>query len=266
MSITTVSNQLIHYEALGRGRPLLFIHGWVGSWRYWWPSMQAMSSRHRSFAFDLWGFGDSSKATDKYTLDAYVEMIDQFVERLGIASPFDIVGHSLGAVVGLAYTMKHSDNVRRLAAVSMPLRGAYIHEHLSHNDPVTFANKYLGKENSSFPEINNELRKTDPSAMNRLAIELRNQDFMNKIGQCTCPLLMINGARDSIITPPQGEKQYLEEGMGDNQHIVELDNSDYFPMLQEKAKFNRLLLDFTSAADNSKTKIAPKQYWQRRVR
>ncbi len=46
----------------------------------------------------------------------------------------------------------------------------------------------------------------------------------------------------------------------------ELENSDYFPMLQEKAKFNRLLLDFTSAADDSQAQIAPKEYWQRRVR
>ena len=70
MSITTVGNHLIHYEVLGRGKPLIFIHGWLGSWRYWWPSMQAMSSQYRSFAFDLWGFGDSSKAPEQYTIDA----------------------------------------------------------------------------------------------------------------------------------------------------------------------------------------------------
>lgn len=264
MSITTVGSQLIHYEVLGRGRPLIFIHGWVGSWRYWWPSMQAMSSRHRSFAFDLWGFGDSSKATEKYTLNAYVEMIDQFISQLGISKPVDIVGHSLGAAVGLAYTIQHPDSVRRLAAISMPVQGAYIDSRLANTDPETFVNKHMGKANN-FSEISAEVRKTDPAAMNQLATELARYNFMNEIANCPCPFLMVNGAQDSVIQPPQSEKQYLES-MGGNRSIVELEESDYFPMLQEKAKFNRLLLDFTSAPDDSQGQIAPKEYWQRRVR
>ena len=226
--------------------------------------MQAMSSRHRSFAFDLWGFGDSSKATSKYTLSAYVEMIDQFVSQLGISKPVDIVGHALGAIVGLAYTSQYPDSVRRLAAISMPVQGAYIDEHLTNTDPEIFVSKHMGKANS-FSEVNAEVRKTDPAAMNNLAAELRRYNFMNEIASCTRPFLMVNGAQDSIIRPPQSEKQYLES-MGGNRSIVELDDSDYFPMLQEKAKFNRLLLDFTSAADDSQTQIAPKEYWQRRVR
>ncbi|MFW6183111.1 MAG: alpha/beta fold hydrolase, partial [Chloroflexota bacterium] len=59
MSITTVGEHLIHYEALGRGQPVIFIHGWLGSWRYWWSSMQGLSAHCRTFALDLWGFGDS---------------------------------------------------------------------------------------------------------------------------------------------------------------------------------------------------------------
>src|SRR5690606_39877386 len=85
MSITTVGSNLIHYEAVGRGQPLIFIHGWLGSWRYWWPSMQALSTHYRTFAFDLWGFGDSSKSPDAYSLGAFVEMVDEFFDKLGVA-------------------------------------------------------------------------------------------------------------------------------------------------------------------------------------
>jgi len=75
MSITTVGSKLVHYEVLGRGQALIFIHGWLGSWRYWWPAMQALSSHYRTYAFDLWGFGDSSKSDEEYTLSAYVNML-----------------------------------------------------------------------------------------------------------------------------------------------------------------------------------------------
>jgi 3-oxoadipate enol-lactonase len=83
MSITTVGARIIHYEALGRGEPLIFVHGWLGSWRYWWPSMQSLSTHYRTFALDLWGFGDSSKDPRAYNLDAYAKMLDEFVETAG---------------------------------------------------------------------------------------------------------------------------------------------------------------------------------------
>ncbi len=43
MSAILLDQQIVHYEVLGRGRPIIFLHGWVGSWRYWIPVMQAAS-------------------------------------------------------------------------------------------------------------------------------------------------------------------------------------------------------------------------------
>ena len=130
MSITTVNNRLIHYEALGRGEPLIFVHGWLGSWRYWWPSMQALSTQHRTFAFDLWGFGDSSKEQQMYSLDTYVSMLDQFMGHLGIRPPISLVGHALGGVVALRFANRHPDRVKRLVTVALPIMGSYINERL----------------------------------------------------------------------------------------------------------------------------------------
>ena len=61
MSAIVIKEGLVHYEVIGRGQPLIFIHGWLGSWRYWVPAMEQMSARHRTYALDLWGFGDSDK-------------------------------------------------------------------------------------------------------------------------------------------------------------------------------------------------------------
>jgi pimeloyl-ACP methyl ester carboxylesterase len=61
MSAIFIDGQLAHYEVIGRGKPVLFLHGWVGSWRYWVPTMQTISSTNRTYALDLWGFGDSAK-------------------------------------------------------------------------------------------------------------------------------------------------------------------------------------------------------------
>jgi pimeloyl-ACP methyl ester carboxylesterase len=263
MSITTIGDHLIHYEALGRGEPLVFIHGWLGSWRYWWPSMQEMSTRHRTFAFDLWGFGDSSKATNKYSFTAYVEMLDQFVEKLGIAKPFTLVGHALGAAVALRYTTAYPQSIKRLVVVALPVQGEFINDRLTSTDSASFISKVLGKS-ATYPEVDSETRKTDKVAMNSLASELLQYSFTADLDNCPCPILMVSGNQDVVVNSPGGDYLQLQRP-GNNRHFVTLEGCNHFPMLEQTARFNRLLLDFIHA-DNNLAEIAPKDYWQRRTR
>ncbi len=263
MSIATVNNQLIHYEVLGRGQPLLFVHGWLGSWRYWWPSMQALSAGQRSFAIDLWGFGDSSKSQELYSLPAYVEMIDQFIDKMGIMQPVVLIGHSLGAAVALRYTQKRPERVEKLVTVSLPIKGNFIHDRLTNSSPDSFVSRVLGKSNS-FMEVDSEMGKTDQVAVNRLAQELSGLSFTDELADCKRPLLLISGAQDQVIQLPESEYGRLQNG-GSQRFFVPLDKCSHFPMLQEKVKFNRLLLDFIHA-DESVTELSPKEHWQRRVR
>jgi pimeloyl-ACP methyl ester carboxylesterase len=263
MSITTIDSQLIHYEVLGRGQPLIFIHGWVGSWRYWWPSMQALSAHYRTFAFDLWGFGDSSKSPDTYSLDAYVNMVDQFIEKLGVARPVILVGHGLGAIVALKYTAKNPDNVAKVATISLPITAAYLTNRLQGTDTDSMVSRVLGRS-ASFSEIDGEIHKVDPIAVSKSIESFQNLDLVSVITNLNRPLLMVYGRQDSLVLPPNGEHSYLQQSINDR-FYVELDLCHHFPMLQEKAKFNRLLLDFIMASAEL-TELTPKEYWQRRIR
>jgi pimeloyl-ACP methyl ester carboxylesterase len=263
MSITTVGDHLIHYEALGRGEPLIFIHGWLGSWRYWWPSMQELSMRHRTFAFDLWGFGDSSKAADKYSFEAYVEMVKDFVDKLGIVAPVTLVGHALGAAVALRFALLNPERVKRLVAVALPVHGETINERLTSVDSQTFLSKVLGKA-GSHPEVETETRKTDPVALNSVAAQLTQRNFAEDLDKCPVPLLLVYGSQDPVVQPPSGDYYHLQRP-GNRRATVSLDTCNHFPMLEQTAKFNRLLLDFIHA-DNNISEIAPKEHWQRRTR
>lgn len=263
MSITTIDSQLIHYEVLGRGQPLIFIHGWVGSWRYWWPSMQALSAHYRAFAFDLWGFGDSSKSPDTYSLDAYVNMVDQFIEKLGVARPVILVGHGLGAIVALIYTAKYPDNVAKVATISLPITAAYLTNRLQGADTDSMVSRVLGRSDS-FSEVDGEIHKVDPIAVAKSIESFNNLNLISVITNLNRPLLMVYGRQDSLVLPPNGEHSYLQQTINDR-FYVELDLCHHFPMLQEKAKFNRLLLDFIMASAEL-TELTPKEYWQRRIR
>ncbi len=262
MSITTVNNHLIHYEALGRGEPLIFVHGWLGSWRYWWPAMQALSTQHRTFAFDLWGFGDSSKEKEMYALDVYVSMVEQFMEQLGIITPIVLVGHALGSAVALRFTNRYPDRVKRLVAVSLPIQGNYINDRLKTMSAAAFLQKYLGKAHT-YPEVELETHKSDSGAVNRLAQELGQQSFAADLERVRCQTLLVYGEQDPVVQIP-GDDYNSWQRAGQNRHLVMLNSSTHFPMLEDTAKFNRLVLDFIHASNNAE--IAPKTLWQRRTR
>jgi pimeloyl-ACP methyl ester carboxylesterase len=259
MSIATLGKRLVHFEALGHGDPLLFLHGWVGSWRYWWPSMQVLSAHHRCFALDLWGFGDSSKDPELYRLAAYVDLVEQFTARLGIARPLTIVGHALGAVVALKFAARQEERVRRTVLISLPESNPPAGTLLTALGPPALLRLTLGK-NGAFPEAYLDARESDPQAVTSLAEEILYQDLFTELKNCACPTLLVNGKRDPLSA---SDHPYFGLG-GLGRHQVTLENCGHFPMLDEPARFNRLLLDFLLAGSTSS--IAPKAYWQRRTR
>ncbi|MGW8318132.1 MAG: alpha/beta fold hydrolase [Candidatus Promineifilaceae bacterium] len=262
MSIATVCEKLVHYEALGRGRPVVFVHGWLGSWRYWWPSMQALSMKHRSFAIDLWGYGDSSKDPNHYFFESYVDLLAQFVERLGIAKPLTIVGHALGAAVALRYARLSPGSVDRLVLVAMPLGGSCLNRQLSEISPADFSTRFLTRS-SAFPEVGADIHKTDNGVMNTIASQLLGYDFVPDLSESRHPKLLLFGDQDEVTQTPPEVFAYMKQP-GNNQHLIVLDDCGHFPMLEQPAQFNRLLLDFIH--NHNQAEIAPKVYWQRRTR
>ena len=120
MSAITIDNELVHYEVLGRGRPVILLHGWLGSWRYWVPAMQQLSMKFRTYALDFWGFGDSGKGTGRYGFEQQVSLLSLFIEELGIQK-VALIGHGLGAAVAVNYAQTHPDRVPRVMAISPPL-------------------------------------------------------------------------------------------------------------------------------------------------
>jgi pimeloyl-ACP methyl ester carboxylesterase len=120
MSAITIENDLVHYEVLGRGRPVVLVHGWLGSWRYWVPTMQQLSLKFRIYALDLWGFGDSGKNMSRCGLRDQVKLLYDFMERMGITKAA-LVGHSFGAAVCVAFARQFPERAPRVMTISPPL-------------------------------------------------------------------------------------------------------------------------------------------------
>ncbi|MBC8171276.1 MAG: alpha/beta hydrolase [Anaerolineae bacterium] len=120
MSAITVGGDIVHYEVLGRGRPVVLVHGWMGSWRYWIPIMQTLHLKYRVYALDLFGFGDSAKNAEKYTMDHQINLLTEFMSQLGLGKAV-LIGHGLGAQVVAEFANQHRDMVHRMLIASAPL-------------------------------------------------------------------------------------------------------------------------------------------------
>jgi pimeloyl-ACP methyl ester carboxylesterase len=262
MSVVLIDNQVVHYEVLGRGRPLIFLHGWVGSWRYWIPVMQAASVSYRAYALDLWGFGDTAKYPSNYSLNKQVQLIDGFLYEMGIGR-VALVGHGLGAVVAMLYALRNPDVVDRVMAVSYPLDENCINARLRTSPPNELADWLLGK--SSLTElVLADAPKTDPQAITASLIGLSVTEVKEANSRLSTSCLMVNGQNDLAVTPPDLDTVItLPEGT----HVISFDQSGHFPMLDEGSKFNRLLVDFLSlASGESPRQLQLKEEWKRRVR
>lgn len=262
MSAIIVDDEVVHYEVLGRGRPLIFVHGWLGSWRYWIPTMQVLSSEFRAYAVDLWGFGDSGKRRERYSLEAQAEMLKGFMERLAILKAA-FVGHGLGGAVLACFAHKYPDLADRVMAVSVPMTGTALNASLFGSSLTALVETFIGKGPQADP-VSREATKTDIAAVETTIQSLSQNDLSTTVEQLKLPYLLVYGEKDALVTPPSDAlMQYLTN----NVHSIELEDSRHFPMLDDAARFNRLLIDFLSLkSGETLTNLELKEEWQRRVR
>jgi len=262
MSVVTLDGEIIHYEVLGRGRPIIFLHGWVGSWRYWVPTMQAASMGYRAYAVDLWGFGDSAKRPPKYNLENQTLLIDQFMEALGIMK-IALVGHGLGAVVALQFAAQHPQVVDRLMVTGLPLSGEDINPRLRTQSTEELSEWLLGRL-PAMDSARAEAPKADARAILTTINDLAASNLL-EIGQnLRTPALYVYGATDPAVQYPLND---ILNQLPEQAHVVAFEQSGHFPMLDDPSKFNRLLADFLAlTSGESPRQLQLKEEWKRRVR
>jgi pimeloyl-ACP methyl ester carboxylesterase len=263
MSAVILHNEIVHYEVLGRGRPVLFLHGWVGSWRYWIPAMQAVSVNHRAYALDFWGFGDTAKEPGRYMLLDQVNLLQAFLEHLGIGR-IAVIGHGLGAVVGLMFAARYPATVDRLMAVSFPVGSVSLNSRLLTDLPQSLAD-WLLRRNNEAEAVRIEAPKTDVQAIATSINGLDTDLLMKTTNQIPTPVLIVHGFNDLALPLSNPDAHLID--LPDHTHFILFDQSGHFPMLDEANRFNRLLTDFlVLKSGESPTQLQLKEEWKRRVR
>lgn len=117
-----------NYHDLGRGEPVLLIHGsgpGVSAWANWRLSLAALSQHFRVIAPDMVGFGFSERPADyHYNMDNWVAQALGLLDALHI-SKASVVGNSFGGALALALAIRHPERVNKLVlmgSVGVPFK------------------------------------------------------------------------------------------------------------------------------------------------
>ncbi|MCD6554579.1 MAG: alpha/beta hydrolase [Anaerolineae bacterium] len=262
MSSIVTDEGVVHYEVDGRGKPVLLLHGWINSWNVWRETMLTLSDsrRYKIYALDFWGFGESIKQkTPPFRISSYVQMVDQFMEIMGIARA-PVIGHSMGGTVALSLTLDHPARVEQVAVVGSPINGMSLNFWL-----ILAGNPTLAWLVWRIPIIlrfvvwmvlagdSPEVRRMIERDLSRTAMEpffrsiesLRKTDLRPRLGEIRVPTLGIFGRHDNIVNPSQA--QVLARGVRVAQ-VRMMEHSRHFPMLDEPELFYETLLGFLDQA------------------
>lgn len=99
----------IQYTVMGKGHPLVLIHGFGASIGHWRKNIPVLADAgYQVFAIDLLGFGGSDKPALDYTLDIWVELLKDFCTA-HINEPAVFIGNSIGALLSLMVVTEYPE-------------------------------------------------------------------------------------------------------------------------------------------------------------
>jgi cis-3-alkyl-4-acyloxetan-2-one decarboxylase len=113
----------LHVAVHGQsGPPVVLLHGIASSSLSYIHLVPLIEPTHRVTAIDLLGFGQSTAPVNaRFSLDEHVEAVRKTVERSGVKTPFTLVGHSLGALIGIRYAALNPGKVNHLVIIAPPI-------------------------------------------------------------------------------------------------------------------------------------------------
>lgn len=272
MSAIHLDNRLVHYEVFGRGQPIIFLHSWLGSWRYWVPTMDLASERYRAYALDFWGFGESDRKGAGFNITSYVEMLIQFMEKIGMSSA-NLVGHGMGGMVAIRAASEHPARFPKVMAVATPLSGQILTNQIR---PGTLSKLFGGGQSNTWARLLRGIPIADPDVQKELYEDTDNlaeqvltavheslldTDLHESLRRLQVPLLAVYGGQDKIVSAEHAA--FLNELTDRPVQLLVLPKANHFPFLEQSNVFSRLLLDFLVSQG---TPVEIKEEWRRRVK
>ncbi len=256
--------------------PVVLVHGWTCSERFWRLQVHDLAADHRVVAVDLRGHGASgTPANGDWSLDALADDLEAvLVACVGDERPALLAGHSLGAMTIAAWAGRYNDSVGpRASAVALINTGLgdLISESLLFKlpGPLNAGRQVAG---AALLGVGVPLpKRPDPvshRAVRAIALspsagagavrfseemvlschprvragcgrELSRLDLLDRLEHLDVPTLVVAGTRDRLTPPAHSYR--LAEALPQSLGVLELEGSGHMGPLERPAEINAAL-------------------------
>jgi pimeloyl-ACP methyl ester carboxylesterase len=237
------------------GVPVLLLHAWLDSRRYFDQLLAALPERIHAFAFDQRGHGDAAKPADGYRLRDFADDIGAFMDAVGLPAAV-LAGASSGGYVAQRFAIDDPGRTLGLALLGSPrsLRGprpAFADVDATLEDPIDAAfvhdlnHGMLGRE---LPEAIMatlcEQNLKVPARVWREAFEgLLAAEAPLDTGPISAPTLIVWGARDALL--PRADQEAMAMQIPDARLVI-YDGVGHLPVIEAP---ERVAADLTALCD-----------------
>ena len=206
----------MYIKIIGKGRPIVLIHGWGMSGKIWEEFSKEMKYKNKLYIIDLPGMG-KSPIIKPYEIDNLIDKIHEL-----IPDKATIIGWSLGGQIAMKYCLRHPKTVKSLVCISSTpcfIRkpgweyGVSINffnkfkRNLLNNWQKTLKSFFLlqikeDKESKNIlKKLENDFMDQQPPTKEGLerSLEILEEiDMRNELKNINIPTLIISGKQDSI--------------------------------------------------------------------
>ena len=193
----------LYYETHGAGRPLILLHGGLGSGEMFGPVLPRLAERHQVVAVDLQGHGRTADIDRPIDVRLMADDIAALIDHLGLDKP-DLVGYSLGGGVAFHTAAKYPAKVGRLVVTSANIRRDAIYpEMLAQQGQVSAAAAAFMKDTPMYRLYQRVAPRPDdfPRLLDKIGESMsKDFDFSEEVRSLQVPTLVV--AADADMAPP----------------------------------------------------------------
>ena len=262
---TTSDGAQIFYEEAGQGRPLVLLHGWTFTGRFFRNNVPALAQHARVITPDLRGHGRSDKPGHGYRVSRLAADLRDLMEALDLRDA-TLLGWSLGApVIWIYLELFGRERVRDAIFVQQTPRQYYTPDwklgHASCYDQAGLAitQVKLTTDPASFDEQNllsclhtplsegekrfllDEMALSPPDARASIMADHTMHDWRDLLPRLDLPALVLVARQDGVLDwrGPAWVGEHMPKAT-----TVFFENSAHMLFHDEPEKFNRTVVDF----------------------
>ena len=204
-----------------QGPAILFVHGYLDSWRVWESSLSFLPRDHRLVFVTQRGFGDSDKPEEGYRQIDFVEDIKAFMDAVQLDHAV-IVGHSMGGLIAHYLALLYPERVDGLVLVGTSASAAGLDDDwtdadndvMSLTDPVD--PQVVRQAQTEYARAPVPAHRLDGHVFEATKVPARvwgqsmqgmfDEDHRNRLGEIKVPVLILYPEQDIFFTRAQQDE------------------------------------------------------------